>query len=115
VDVLVSSREFSGYFLQKWSHLALWKRHDSSDNSARSLGSLRFERAQKNAGLVRPEDRGRAPDICRSSDHELALPENCDGKLRLLKITIIFEIGCAFRVSDCERWSMLGETPHLDS
>ena len=115
VDFLVSSREFSGYFLQKWPHLALRERHDSGDNSASSLGSLRSERAQKNAGLVRSEDRARALDIGRSSDHELAIPENCDGKLRSLKPTIISEIAAALRDPDWELWSALGETPHLDS
>jgi hypothetical protein len=115
VDFLVSSREFSGYFLQKRPHLALRERHDSGDNSASSLGSLRSERAQKNAGLVRSEDRARALDICRSSDHELAIPENCDEKLRLLKTTIISEIAGALRDPDWDYWSALGETPHPDS
>ena len=63
VDLLVSLREFSGYFVQEWPDLAFRERHDPGDNPAGSLGSLRSERAQKNAGLVRPKDRGRALNV----------------------------------------------------
>jgi len=38
----------------------------------------------------------------------LAISENCDGKLRLLKTTIISEIAGALRGPDWELWSTLG-------
>jgi len=49
-----------------------------------SLGTLRFERAQKNAGLIRPEDRGRAFDVNRVGFHGLVIPEKRDRRPRLL-------------------------------
>ena len=76
VDLLVSLGEFGGYFVQQWADLVFRERHDPGDNPAGPLGSLRTERPQKNAGLVGPEDRGRAFDVYRSGDHGLAIPEN---------------------------------------
>jgi hypothetical protein len=91
VDLLVSLREFSGYFIQKWPDLVFWERHDPGDNPARSLGILVSERAQKNAGLVRPEDRGRALDANRGGrDHGLAIPEKQGRKPRLGQSTVLF-------------------------
>jgi hypothetical protein len=76
VDLLVSLGEFSGYFIQKWPDLVFWERHDPGDYPARSLGIFVSERAQKNAGLVRPEDRGRALDANRGGgNHGLAIPK----------------------------------------
>jgi len=63
LNLLVALGEFSRYFAQEWPDSVFRERHDPGDNPARSLGTLRFERAQKNAGLVRPEDRGRAFDV----------------------------------------------------
>ena len=74
VDLLVSPREFSGHFVQEWPYLAFRERHDPGDNPACSLGSLRSERAQKYAGLVGPEDRGRASHVHRGSEHGLVIP-----------------------------------------
>ena len=54
------------------------------DNPAGSLGSLRTEWAQKNAGLVRPEDRGRALDVNRVGVHGLVISQKQDRKRRLL-------------------------------
>ena len=74
VDLLVSPREFSGYFVQEWPYLAFRERHDPGDNPACSLESLRSERAQKYAGLVRPEYRVRALHVHRGWYHGLVLP-----------------------------------------
>jgi hypothetical protein len=82
--LLVSLGEFSGYFVQEWPDLVFWERHDPGDNPARSLGILVAERAQKNAGLVRSEDRGRALDANRGGVHGLVIPEKRDRRPRLL-------------------------------
>jgi hypothetical protein len=88
MELLVSLREFSKYFLQEWPDLVFWERHDSGDDSANSLGSLRSERAQKNAGLVGSEDRGSALNVHRGGDHGLAIPDKRDRKPRLLQMAI---------------------------
>lgn len=86
MDLLVSLGEFSGYFVQEWPDLVFWERHDPGDNPARSLGILVAERAQKNAGLVWSEDRGRATDANRGGgDHGLAIPQKRGRKPRLVK------------------------------
>ena len=88
----MSLRKFSGYVVQEWPDLAFRKGHDPGDNPAGSLGSLWSERAQKNAGLVRSEDRGRAVDVYRTGDHGVAIPERFDRKPWLLKMAIGFVI-----------------------
>jgi hypothetical protein len=91
-------RKFSGYVVQQWPDLAFRKGHDPGDNPAGSLGGLRSERAQKNAGLVRSEDRGRAVDVYRGGHHGVAIPERRDRKPWLLKMVIGFGIetlGCS--------------------
>ena len=108
VDSRVSPRERCGYFVQQWPDLVFRERHDPGDYPARSLGRLWSERAQKDAGLVRSEDRARALDLCRDSGHELVMPENCDEKLRLLKTTIISEIAGSLRTGNYGvRWVRL--------
>ena len=85
MDLLVSLGEFSGYFVQEWPDLVFWERHDPGDDPARSLGIVVSERAQKNAGLVWSEDRGRATDANRGGgDHGLAIPEKRGRKPRLV-------------------------------
>jgi hypothetical protein len=70
--LLVSLGEFRGYFVQEWPDLVFCERHNPGDNPARSLGIFVPERAEKNAGLIRSEDRGRAADANRGGgDHGL--------------------------------------------
>lgn len=72
MDLLVALGEFSGYVIQERTDLIFRKGHDPGDNSARSLGILVPERTEKNSGLVRTEDRGRALDAYRGGgDHGL--------------------------------------------
>jgi hypothetical protein len=72
VDLLVTLGEFSGYVIQERTDLNFRKGDDPGDNSARSLGILVPERTEKNSGLVRAEDRGRALDAYRrGGDHGL--------------------------------------------
>jgi len=92
VDLLVSLRKFSGYIVQQWPDLAFREGHNPGDNPAGSLGSFRSERAQKNAGLVRSEHRGRAVDVYRTGDHGVAIPERGDREPWLLKMAIGFVI-----------------------
>ena len=79
VDSLVSLGEFNGYFVQEWPDLVFSERQDPGDNPARSLGILVAERAQKDARLVRPEDRSRAFDVNRGRNHGLAIPRTLGG------------------------------------
>ena len=51
------------------------------------------ERAEKNAGLVRAEDRGRTLDANRGGGHGLAIPEKRGWKLRLVNR----QFSCSFR------------------
>ena len=89
----MSLGEFSGYFVQEWPDLVFRKRHDPGDNPARSLGILVSERAQKNAGLVRAEDRGRAMDANRGGgDHGLAIPEKRGWKPQVFSTRALFAI-----------------------
>src|SRR5205807_6657804 len=86
VDLLMTVGEFSGYVFQKRTDLIFRKGHDPGDNSARSLGILVSERTEKNSGLVRAKDRGRALDAYRGSgDHGLVNLEK-----RARKPAIIF-------------------------
>ncbi len=86
MDLLVTLGEFSGYVIQERTDLIFRKRHDPGDNSARSLGILVSERTEKNSGLVRAEDRGRALDAYRGGgDHGLVNLEK-----RARKPAIIF-------------------------
>ena len=79
----MSLGKFSGYFVQEWPDLVFWERHDPGDNPARSLGIFVAERAQKNAGLVRSEDRGRALDANRGDgDHGLVIPARPETAIR---------------------------------
>ena len=86
MDLLVTPGEFSGYVIQERTDLIFRKRHDPGDYSARSLGILVPERTEKNSGLVRAENRGRALDAYRGGgDHGLVNLEK-----RARKPAIIF-------------------------
>jgi hypothetical protein len=86
VDLLMTLGEFSGYVIQERTDLIFRKRHDPGDNSARSLGILVPEGTEKNSGLVRAKDRGRALDAYRGGgDHRLVNLEK-----RARKPAIIF-------------------------
>ena len=79
--MLVTPGEFSGYVIQERTDFIFRKRHDPGDNSARSLGILVPERTEKNSGLVRTEDRGRALDAYRGGgNHGLVNLEKRAGK-----------------------------------
>ena len=83
MDLLVALGEFSGYVIQERTDLIFRKGHDPGDNSARSLGILVPERTEKNSGLVRTEDRGRALDAYRGGgDHGLVNLEKTSPEAR---------------------------------
>jgi len=62
----VSLGKFGGNRIQEWADLVFRERHDPGENPASVLWILRSERAQKNARLVRPEDRDRSFDVDRN-------------------------------------------------